>query len=325
MADKTPISQLPAGALTGANVDVDADYLAIDDVSAGNTKKITPRELIANAPAYTPTGTIAATSVQGAIDEVVSDLAASGGAALVGFVQSGSGPIAETVQGALRRVSVQAASFMTEAQRADVTSNTGALDVSAAIQAAIDWFTTSGGVGGTVQLPYGVCNIGTTSIVGRTYVEVVGFGKRSTLINYTGSAGAFVFDGKSQGGLRGVRIGLGSSATSIGLDIKTTSASMLRNKFSDIEIASNNTAGQIGVKAVASGGQIVSENWFEDFYITGVDKPIVKNGIEGNFWYGIDIADYGNGASPCGVLDTACHAEEMDVRVAGVRSEEHTS
>src|SRR3990167_6646055 len=91
MADKTPISQLPAGALTGANVDVDANYLAIDDVSAGNTKKITPRELIANAPAYTPTGTIAATSVQGAIDEVVSDLAASGGAALVGFVQSGTG------------------------------------------------------------------------------------------------------------------------------------------------------------------------------------------------------------------------------------------
>src|SRR3990167_966522 len=104
MADKTPISQLPAGALTGANVDVDADYLAIDDVSAGNTKKITPRELIANAPAYTPTGTIAATSVQGAIDEVVSDLAASGGAALVGFVQSGSGTSTRDMQTKAREI-----------------------------------------------------------------------------------------------------------------------------------------------------------------------------------------------------------------------------
>src|SRR3990167_6781 len=104
MADKTPISQLPAGALTGANVDVNADYLAIDDVSAGNTKKITPRELIANAPAYTPTGTIAATSVQGAIDEVVSDLAASTGSSLVGFVQSGSGAIARDLQTKAREV-----------------------------------------------------------------------------------------------------------------------------------------------------------------------------------------------------------------------------
>ena len=71
MADKTPISQLPAGALTGANVDVNADYLAIDDVSAGNTKKITPKELIANTSS---------------------------------FVQSGSDATSETVQDALRRL-----------------------------------------------------------------------------------------------------------------------------------------------------------------------------------------------------------------------------
>jgi hypothetical protein len=63
MADKTPISQLPAGALTGANVDVDADYLAIDDVSAGNTKKITPKELVANAAVFVQSG-IAATNLE---------------------------------------------------------------------------------------------------------------------------------------------------------------------------------------------------------------------------------------------------------------------
>ena len=125
MADKTPISQLPAGALTGANVDVNADYLAIDDVSAGNTKKITPRELIANAPAYTPTGTIAATSVQGAIDEVVSDLAASTGSSLVGFVQSGSGAIAEDMQGMIRQLPfVNLLNFCSDAKRAAILAGT---------------------------------------------------------------------------------------------------------------------------------------------------------------------------------------------------------
>src|SRR3990167_1132438 len=125
MADKTPISQLPAGALTGVNVDVNADYLAIDDVSAGNTKKITPRELIANAPAYTPTGTIAATSVQGAIDEVVSDLAASTGSSLVGFVQSGSGAIAEDMQGMIRQLPfVNLLNFCSDAKRAAILAGT---------------------------------------------------------------------------------------------------------------------------------------------------------------------------------------------------------
>ena len=56
MPGDSPISQLPAGAITGANVDVDADYLAIDDVSAGSTKKITPKELIANTSSFTQSG-----------------------------------------------------------------------------------------------------------------------------------------------------------------------------------------------------------------------------------------------------------------------------
>ena len=50
----------------------------------------------------TPSGTIAATTVQGAINEIVSDLAASGGAASVGFLPSGTGAVATTVQGKLQ-------------------------------------------------------------------------------------------------------------------------------------------------------------------------------------------------------------------------------
>lgn len=50
----------------------------------------------------TPAGTIAATTVQGALNEIVSDLAASSGTSLVGHIQSGSGATARTVQAKLR-------------------------------------------------------------------------------------------------------------------------------------------------------------------------------------------------------------------------------
>ena len=50
---------------------------------------------------YVPTGTIAAVNVQDAIDEVVSDLAASSGSSLVGYLPSGTGAVATTVQGKL--------------------------------------------------------------------------------------------------------------------------------------------------------------------------------------------------------------------------------
>lgn len=60
---------------------------------------------------YTPAGSIAATTVQGAINELAEikiDLAAATGASLVGFQQEGIGAVATTVQAKLReRVSVK--------------------------------------------------------------------------------------------------------------------------------------------------------------------------------------------------------------------------
>lgn len=46
----------------------------------------------------TPAGTIASTTVQGAINEIVSDLAASSGSSLVGFIQAGTGAVARLEQ-----------------------------------------------------------------------------------------------------------------------------------------------------------------------------------------------------------------------------------
>lgn len=80
MPSPTPISQLPGGALTGANTDVDNDKLAIDDVSAGVTKYITPKELVANSSA---------------------------------FLQSGTGAVSRTVQAKLREIEVSINDFST--------------------------------------------------------------------------------------------------------------------------------------------------------------------------------------------------------------------
>ena len=61
--------------------------------------------------------------------------AASSGAALIGFIQAGSGAVATTLQTKGRQV-VSAFDYMTAAMIADVIANTAAVDVTAAIQSA---------------------------------------------------------------------------------------------------------------------------------------------------------------------------------------------
>ena len=82
----------------------------------------------ASTVGFAPTGTIAATTVQTAISEVVTDLSASSGSSLVGFLQSGTGAVARTVQAKERDV-VSVKDF-------GAVGN-GIADDTAAIQAAI--------------------------------------------------------------------------------------------------------------------------------------------------------------------------------------------
>ena len=56
----------------------------------------------AAAVGFTPTGGIAATNVQAAIAEINSDLVASSGSSLVGYLPAGTGAVAATVQSKLR-------------------------------------------------------------------------------------------------------------------------------------------------------------------------------------------------------------------------------
>lgn len=84
----------------------------------------------------------------------ISLYAGSGGSALVGFLQGGTGAVARTAQDKMQeRVCVF--DFMTAAQIADVRSGTRLLDVTACIQAAINYAIYTAAAPKVVYLPYG--------------------------------------------------------------------------------------------------------------------------------------------------------------------------
>ena len=84
---------------------------------------------------YTPTGTIAATNVQAAISEVVSDLAASSGSSLVGYLPAGTGAVATTVQAKLRE-SVSVLDYLTPEHKIECLTAAAVSDMTYAFNAA---------------------------------------------------------------------------------------------------------------------------------------------------------------------------------------------
>lgn len=131
MAVNVKISNLPPATtpLTGAEL--------MPVVQGGVTKKVAVGGTIPAAQILnTPAGTIAATNVQGAINEIVSDLAASSGSSLVGHIAAGSGAVATTVQAKLRET-VSVLDF-------GASPSASAAVNTAAIQAAADYCETNG-------------------------------------------------------------------------------------------------------------------------------------------------------------------------------------
>ena len=148
MAVNVKISNLPPATtpLTGAEL--------MPVVQGGVTKKVAVGGTIPAAQILnTPAGTIAATNVQGAINEIVSDLAASSGSSLVGFLPTGISAVATTVQAKLREtVSVKDFGAVGD----------GVADDTAAIQAAANYARANGYV---LTGPAGTCKITSTIVL----------------------------------------------------------------------------------------------------------------------------------------------------------------
>lgn len=121
----------------------------------------------------TPAGTIAAVTVQGAINEIVSDLAASSGSSTVGFLQSGTGAVARTAQTKMREL-ISVKDF------GAVGNNS--TDDTVAIQNALVAAT-----GGECYFPEGSYRVtGQLTMPGRT--QIVGDGPTTSLIYYRTSS-----------------------------------------------------------------------------------------------------------------------------------------
>jgi hypothetical protein len=134
----------------------------------------------------------AVATAQSTIDAFKSNLSSplGTGALLVRFLQSGAGSIVQWIGDKLaQRVSVL--DFMTDAQRADVLGDTGALDVTAACQAAIDAHK-------RVEFPAGALRISSLTIPDNRMLRFHGYATRiladdtSHTFNVTGSNVRFI-------------------------------------------------------------------------------------------------------------------------------------
>lgn len=96
----------PANSVTSASAVSFTPFGTVSATNVQNAIQEVVSDLSASSGASTvgfaPTGTIAATTVQTAISEVVTDLSASSGSSLVGYLPAGYGAAATTVQAAVR-------------------------------------------------------------------------------------------------------------------------------------------------------------------------------------------------------------------------------
>lgn len=103
----------------------------------------------------------------------------SSGSSLVGFVQSGTGAIADDLQSRGRRV-VYVQDYMTAAQRVDVAGFTAAIDVTAAIQAAENAF--SGQV--LLRMPRGKYLVSSEVTFDQDRTSIEGDGQQATIVQF---------------------------------------------------------------------------------------------------------------------------------------------
>lgn len=191
----------------------------------------------------------------------------------------------------------------------------GAGDSYAAITAALTYAATVSGLGLIIDLGGDYYSYSQTLAI-PSCISLVGEGKRSAILNYTGTSSAISLTSVTYSKLKGFRIGLPNSASAVGINIVSSASGDTRwCTIEDVEIAGPSLiSGQIGFNAAVGGGQFITDNKF-DFSIFQVDKPVQLSGTEGNV-YNISINGWGTSATPIGI-NTTTFAEIMDMRIAG--------
>lgn len=172
----------------------------------------------------------------------------------------------------------------------------GATNNSAQIAAAIAALDTSGGKCATLVFPAGTWAV-SSSITLPARVKVRGAGPNATQINQGFSGPVFITDSTSENEISDLRIGLGVSGHAA-IDIRSTTSSVFRGLFRNLQIAGvAGQAGFVGIKAITTGANIITDMVVDNVDFIEVDQPIVEIGPEGNFWTKIKVDQFGYSAS----------------------------
>jgi hypothetical protein len=205
-------------------------------------------------------------------------LAASTGASLIGWIRSGVGAVLRKISSIFEeRVSLF--DFMTDAERADVTARTAALDVTAAIQAAYTWAAANSC--SRIHAPRGkYLIVGTVRV--KPYVELLGEGSY-TLFYQSSDVTTFAFN-------------------------ETTDGALGRNiKFRDLQISKatkTSTTGVYGIDLVGTtnniwGAEIIGVTVSKHYDGVRIQRPILtklsRSEFEDNYNDGLAIV--GDGTS----------------------------
>lgn len=234
--------------------------------------------------------------LQGVTPTDLASTASNKGAGLLGWLRSAIGAVATTVHAWMGWRVINALEFMTDAQRADVLARTAAVDVTAALQAAIDHALLTGRA---LRLPAGIYRT-SASLQITDDIELQGDGSVRTIIKLhtaVTSTPAINIDIPNNSSFIGGRIGgigivcNGGSALGAGLNIQTTAtnSAISNSTFCDLYIQ-NVTVG-VGITGVVYmstfrnitvTGQVTAFGWyctspqeiiyntFADLEVTGV-------------------------------------------------------
>ena len=267
-----PGSRIPAlTAIAGASTAND-DNLVIFDTSTDTTKRILRSQLavglVGDLP-YTPAGFIAATTVPTAIAEIASDVAASGGSNLIGFLQAGTGAVATTVQAKLRE-SVSVKDFGAVGD--------GVADDTVAMATALAAVPT----GGSLLFPAGTYR--GYLLIWRGDISILGDGSASTKIKLPNSCPSITVPWEFGGTVTGLPNVIELGKCALGNTAPAYSNVNIKGLTLDGNYT-NNTAptgatGDLfghGLIITATSNYVVDDVVAENCYLTGIDCVINSN------------------------------------------------